>query len=153
MNAAAIAAGERLASCYREIGRLRMAGLPICNPALDVAAVGFRPLAGEAFGVLVTPWCMNLVLLDLPGAPARPMLPAGGTRDYDFPAGRIAFVVATIDAIGRVDAASLFSPMHEFASLEAARATGLAAVEAVLAPPPQTTAGRRGLLLGRGVAA
>ncbi len=153
MNAAAIAAGERLASCYREIGRLRMVGLPVCNPALEVEAVGFRVLAGEAFGVLLTPWCMNLVLLDLPGTPARRALPAGTERSYDFPAGRIAFMVAMIEDFGRVDAASLFSPMDEFADAEAARAAALAALDAVLAPPPQAASGRRGLLFGREVAA
>ncbi len=153
MNEAAIEAGERLAACYREIGRLRMAGLPICNPALAVEAVGFRALAGESFGVLLTPWCMNLALLDLPGAPPRPALPVGAERDFFFPAGTIGFTVAQVDPFGRVDAASLFSPMHEFASQTAARATALAALEAVLAAPPQQAAGRRGLLFGRGAAA
>ena len=148
MNAAAAQEGARLAACYRAIGRERMAGLPICNPALAVAAIGFRALSGEAFGVLLTPWCMNLVLLDLQGAPPRPALPAGATRDCDFPAGTIAFTVAALDGFGRVDAASLFAPMHEFASHEEARATGLAALEAVLAAPPQVVPGRRGLLFG-----
>ena len=152
MTAAAIAAGERLAACYGAIGRDRMAGLPICNPALTVAAVGFRALAGEAFGVLVTPWCMNLVLLDLPGAPPRPARPAGAVRDYEFPAGTIAFTVTVLkeQEFGRVDAASLFSPMHEFASQAAAHATALAALKAVLTPPAP---GRRGLLFGRGATA
>jgi [NiFe] hydrogenase assembly HybE family chaperone len=153
MNAAAAAAGERLAECYREIGRLRMAGLAVCNQALAVEAVGFRALGGEAFGVLVTPWCMNLVLLDMPGAPPRPALPAAAGRDVIFPAGTIGFTVAAVDPFGRVDAASLFSPMHEFADQAAARATALAALEAVLAAPPQRAPGRRGLLLGRGAAA
>lgn len=153
MIAAAIAAGEQLADCYRAIGRDRMAGLPICNPALEVAAIGFRAHAGECFGVLVTPWCMNLVLLDLPGAAPRPALPAGANRDFDFPAGTIGFTVTELAGFGRVDAASLFSPMHEFASHEGACATALAALEAVLAPPPQAVPGRRGLLFGRGAAA
>jgi [NiFe] hydrogenase assembly HybE family chaperone len=152
MNEAAIAAGERLAECYRAIGRDRMAGLPICNPALAVAAIGFRALSGEAFGVLLTPWCMNLVLLDLPGAPPRPALPPGAQRDHDFPAGTIGFTVVELDGFGRVDAASLFSPLHDFASQDVACATALAALDAVLAAP-QAAPGRRGLLFGRGAAA
>lgn len=152
MSAAAIEAGERLAACYREIGRLRMAGLPICNTALAVEAVGFRALGGELFGMLVTPWCMNLALLDLPDAPPRPALPVGAERDYLFPAGTISFTVARVEPFGRVDAASLFSPMHEFASQEAARAIALAALEAVLAAPSHQAASRRGLLFGRGAA-
>ena len=147
MNEAAIAAGDRLAECYRVIGRDRMAGLPICNPALEVAALGFCVLGGEAFGVLVTPWCMNLVLLELPETP-RPALPAGAVRDVEFPAGSIAFTVTELDGFGRVDAASLFSPMQDFPGAEAANATALAALEAVLTPPPQAVPGRRGLLFG-----
>ena len=152
MNAAAIAAGEGLADGYRAIGRDRMAGLPICNPALAVTAIGFHAFAGEAFGVLLTPWCMNLVLLDLPGAPPRPALPAGAARDCDFPAGTITFTIVALGGFGRVDTASLFSPMHGFASQDAACATAAAALQAVLAAP-QRGAGRRGLLFGRGAAA
>ncbi len=153
MNAAAIAAGELLAVCYRAIGRDRMAGLPICNPVLEVDAVGFGAFSGEAFGVLLTPWCMNLVLVGLPGTPDRPALRAGTIRDCAFPSGTIAFTVTELDGFGRVDAASLFSPMHEFASHALARATALAALEAVLAAPPKVVPGRRGLLFGRGTAA
>lgn len=150
MTDAAIAAGEQLAAFTRAIGRDRMAGLPICNPALQVAAIGFRAWGGEAFGVLVTPWCMNLVLLDLPGAPPRPALPAGSVRDRDFPAGTIGFTVTVLDGFGRLDTASLFSPMHDFSSQEGACATAQAALAAVLAAPAP---GRRGLLFGSRAAA
>jgi [NiFe] hydrogenase assembly HybE family chaperone len=152
MTVAAVAAGERLAACYREIGRLRMRGLPICNAALAVEAVGFCAWDGEAFGVLVTPWCMNLVLLDLPEAPPRAALTVGIRRDCDFPAGTITFTVAEVEAFGRVDAASLFSPMQVFGDQEGARAAAGAALKAVLAPP-NVRSGRRGLLFGRGAAA
>ena len=39
---------------------------------VDMVDDPFRALAGESFGMLVTPWCMNLALLDLPDAPPRP---------------------------------------------------------------------------------
>ena len=152
MNAACVAAGERLSACYDRIGRERMAGLPVCNPALAVEAVGFRALAGEAVGVLVTPWCMNLVLLGLPGAPPRSALPAGATRDVSFPVGTITLTVALLEPFGRVDAASLVSPMDAFASQDDARATALAALQTVLTPPAPVASGRRGLLFGRATA-
>ncbi len=153
MNAAAAQEGARLAACYRAIGRERMAGLPICNPALAVAAVGFSALAGETFGALVTPWCLNLVLLDLPGVPPRPALAAGAIRACDFPSGTIDYTVTVLAGFGRVDTASLFSPMHQFASQEVAEATALAALAAVLTPPQREIPGRRGLLFGRGAVA
>ena len=43
----------------------RMAGLAVVNPALRVEAVGFAPWQGCWLGVVVTPWCMNLVLAPL----------------------------------------------------------------------------------------
>ena len=49
-----------------------MAGLPICNAALDVAAEGFRVHAGRAVGVVVTPWFMNFVAADFPAPRPRP---------------------------------------------------------------------------------
>jgi [NiFe] hydrogenase assembly HybE family chaperone len=59
------AAGARLAAAFERIHRERMAGLPILHPKLRVAAVGGRAWRGHWLGVLVTPWCMNLVLTPL----------------------------------------------------------------------------------------
>lgn len=153
MTEAVIAEAERLAACYRAIFRQRMDGLPICNPGLQVQCVGLRPFQGEAIGVLITPWCMNLVLLQLPTAPPRPALPAGKVRDVALPAGTIAFTVAAVEGFGRVEAASLFSPMHDFPDQATAEATALAALQAALTPPTSAAPGRRSLLLGRGSAA
>jgi [NiFe] hydrogenase assembly HybE family chaperone len=148
-------AGERLAAAYQAIAA-RCRDLPIYNRALTVEAVGFRAHDGAAIGVLVTPWFMNLVAIDLPGGPARTRQPAGSTVRHSLPAGGIDFIVAEVTGIGRVDAASLFSPMFAFDDPAVARATASAALEAALKPDvaaaPATVQppvpGRRGLLFG-----
>ncbi len=109
----------------------RMQGLAFVNPALEVEAVGFAPWAGHWLGVLVTPWCMNLVLA--PRDPARwTALPVGGKRRYRFPAGEYEFIGASDDAIGDYQVCSLFSPMQEFADLPTARLVAALARDALL---------------------
>ena len=88
----------RLEACFREIRATRMAGMPILNEALSVAAVGGREWNGHWLGVLVTPWFMNLMLLpqeayETPDAP-------GTTRGFVFPAGRFEFMAGREEAIG-----------------------------------------------------
>ena len=124
---------------FADIAATRMAGLPICNPALQVEAVGFR-LAGHGHwtGALVTPWAINL--LCLPGHADWPAAAAGSHYDWAFPSGVYEFIVADETRLGRYHLCSLFSPAGEFASHEQARLTALAAITALfnepLAAPP-----------------
>jgi rubredoxin len=57
----------QLEAAFRAVAR-RMEGLPIVNAALEVEAVGFAPWEGRWLGVMLTPWCMNLMLV--PQVPA-----------------------------------------------------------------------------------
>ena len=123
----------RLESAFRTIRAQRMRGLPFVNEALEVEAVGFAPWADHWLGVLVTPWCMNLVLLPRDPAAWR-SVPAGDKLAYRFPAGVYDFVSGREEAIGEYHACSLFSPMLEFADHEAARLTAAAALAALLDP-------------------
>jgi [NiFe] hydrogenase assembly HybE family chaperone len=99
----------RLAAAFRQIHRLRMAGLPILHPDLHVAVIGGRDWQGHWLGVLVTPWCMNLVLVPAAGSDlARHR--EGTRRELDFPAGRFEFLIAPVDGVGHLATCSLFSP-------------------------------------------
>ncbi len=147
--------GQRLETCYRHIHATAMADVPICNPALGVAATGFRIYGGRAFGIVTTPWFMNLVAIDLPGG--TPSAPAGMgmTVRMGLPAGEVDFIAGELEGIGRVDSCSLFSPVFEFASMEAAVETAEEAVRAFFdpaapEPPPAPPApvNRRDLLRG-----
>ncbi|WP_211329794.1 [NiFe]-hydrogenase assembly chaperone HybE [Azonexus fungiphilus] len=146
-----------IVAVFSGIAATRMAGLPICNPALAVEAIGFRQAdSGHWVGALVTPWAINL--LCLPGHADWPAAAAGSHCDWAFPSGVYEFIVADEASLGRYHLCSLFSPAGEFASHEQARLTALAAITALfndpLAAPPAPVdaapAGRRAFLGLRG---
>jgi [NiFe] hydrogenase assembly HybE family chaperone len=147
-----------LESAFAEIGRTRMAGLPLLHPKLRVQALGFQALDDEplAWGVLVTPWFMNL--LRLPLDKTAPVLPVGEVAERKLGPQRMQFIgahEAAIGGCGRYELCSLFSPMNAFIDHEAAMATArevLALLRPVAAPasaPPEDVPARRGFLFGR----
>jgi [NiFe] hydrogenase assembly HybE family chaperone len=139
MDPVALDPPARLEALFRTIHATRMNDVPIVNPALQVECLGFRRWEGRWLGVLVTPWCMNLVLLaDEPAAwrPARER----EALDYLLPAGNFSFIGTVEPGFGDFQMCSLFSPMFEFREHEVARATALAALEALFTPPPTAPA-------------
>lgn len=130
-----------LETVFNRIAATRMAGLPILNPALEVEAVGFRDWQGETYGILITPWFMNL--LCLPGEDsAWPRMQAGSTHNRCLPGGEFAFLAAEEADIGPYLSCSLFSPMADFADMDGARAVALEAVTQLFRPDePEVPAG------------
>ncbi|TBW40116.1 [NiFe]-hydrogenase assembly, chaperone, HybE [Siculibacillus lacustris] len=135
-----------------------MRDLPIAHPGLRVETVGFRIDDGRAVGIVVTPWCLNLVFAAVPGGPPLPLAPVGATVVHALGDGAYEAVVGDLAGFGRLDAVSLFSPMDVFADADSARATAEAALEAIFAadpvpqpePPARPSAlDRRALLFGR----
>jgi [NiFe] hydrogenase assembly HybE family chaperone len=143
---------ELLLAAYRDAD-LAMAGLPIYNAALRIAAFGFREHDGAYAGALVTPWFLNLVLL--PKQKASDARASGSTRSVAFPSGAYAFSSVRLDRVGAFEFCSLFSPMLEFEDQEAARLAATAAIEGLFEAPPEkpkpepVETSRRTLLLGR----
>jgi [NiFe] hydrogenase assembly HybE family chaperone len=123
------AAGEKLAAFYRGAERA-MRDLPMHNPALSVAAVGFHAIGDHAFGVIVAPWFMSLIRVPLDAEHAQP--PQGAMVSRGLPAGALDFTAARIDGIGTIETCSLFSPMFDFADQATAEAAAAAALAAVL---------------------
>ena len=138
-DGAAAEIGRRIAARYRAIADGPMAGLPVCNPALVVADVGFRALDGEAVGIVVTPWFMNVVAAHLPDEPPKPAAAPGATVRARLPGGDLPMVVGELPQFGRLDACSLFSPMHDFADMDAALETARAAIAELFARPAGPT--------------
>ncbi|WP_294540468.1 [NiFe]-hydrogenase assembly chaperone HybE [uncultured Rhodoblastus sp.] len=121
----------RLEAYFDEVHRRAMADAPICNKALAVAGVGFRPWRGQALGIVVTPWFMNIVLVPLQDSPPIPAA-AGEKQSVSLPCGKVDFLVADLEGLGRLLVCSLFSPMQDFVDQEAALATARAAVAALM---------------------
>lgn len=164
---------QRLQSAFASISRTRMAGLPVMHPGLWVEALGFAPMPDEhadpptepldlgALGVLVTPWFMNLVWLAPERTGVEP-LAQGISRIRSLGTEHFGFIGAREAQAGDYEMCSLFSPMFEFASQAAARATALAVLDtlraatahaAQLERPPLTPPPRRAFLFGRSTTA
>jgi [NiFe] hydrogenase assembly HybE family chaperone len=155
-DAAARALGQCLETIYRGIFERSMHDVPICNPALSIAASGFRSYGGRAFGIVTTPWFMNLVAADLPEGQASPAVVLGTTIRIGLPAGEVDFIAGQLDGFGRLDSCSLFSPVFEFGSMDAALETAEEAGRAFFdatslrePPAPPAQMNRRNLLRGR----
>lgn len=106
------AAAARLEAVFNDIADMRMAGLPICNPAVRVQAVGFREWQGHDLGVLVTPWTISLVLLAGTEAPLA-VLPADVKMSWEFPSGSYEFMGLHEPALGTCQTCSLISPLSD----------------------------------------
>jgi [NiFe] hydrogenase assembly HybE family chaperone len=111
---------DRLVSAYCSIEQQHMRGLPICNPALQVEAVGFRPHGEHLCGVLITPWFINLVMLSATGE-GWPASTTGSKVTCRFPAGDYEFTLGMPEGIEAHLSTPLFSTVQDFPDHDAAR--------------------------------
>ena len=136
---AATEAVDALTAAFERIATTGMAGLPMNNPALKVAAVGFQPWAEDYLvGVLITPWAINLVVL---GAGLR--LGADRRQTWDFPSGSYEFMGGEEPECGAFQFCSLFSPAFEFAGQDEAMATGREIMTGLLREPSDSAGDER----------
>jgi len=103
---------DKLLTAYRDKVEPRMCGLPMYNMALRVEAVGFGLHEGRPCGVLVTPWCMNLIVLagaddDWSG------LTSGDSVKVSFPAGDYAFTLSVPEGIEAHLSLPLFTTVQD----------------------------------------
>lgn len=113
------------------IDRERMAGLPLCNPDLEVEAVGFRVFEEYRLGVLITPWCMNLVLLSEDDAWRE--WEQGSDSEWTFPAGPYEFTTCRDEVLPTYLSAVLFRTVQDFPDQETARAVAAEIMERLFA--------------------
>lgn len=122
---------QKLEGVFRDIEAQRMRDVPVCNPSLQVAAVGFREWNDYYLGIMLTPWFMNLMLL-----PREPQALAeaeiGGKRMQAFPSGNYEFVVGEEAELGRYLVCSLFSPVFEFGDQAAALEVAIMSLEGLM---------------------
>ncbi len=125
-------------AAFRAIHQERMAGLPFLNSTLQVEVSGFRLFCGNWLGVLITPWCMNYLIL--PGADGEWLnLPESTRQRWAFPAGELNFVAAHEPVLGSYQQCPLFASMQNFDSQETAREAAQAAMDTLfnVAAPAQ----------------
>jgi [NiFe] hydrogenase assembly HybE family chaperone len=122
---------SQVEQAFRRIETERMAGLPFCNPALRVEAVGFVLHDDQWLGALVTPWTLNLMLV--PGsAETWISAPEGRRLMIGYSAGEFAFLGGEEEELGEYLACPLFASMAEFVDQETARLTARASLIALL---------------------
>ena len=136
---------------FTRIATTRMQGVPILHPGLHVQAVGFEaePDGRAMWGVLITPWFMNLMRVPLAADATIAGLRQTCTRAVGLE--RFDFIGGLEDGFGPYAACSLFSPMANFVDHAAALATAQAVLDELrrVPPPPDVVASRRALLFGR----
>ncbi len=103
---------EKLEAVFNDIANARMAGLPICNPAVRVQAVGFREWQEHWVGVLITPWTISLALMPGERSPLK-TLGADEKMTWEFPSGRYEFMGLNEPALGTCQICSLISPVTD----------------------------------------
>lgn len=127
-----------LKSVYEAIAE-RMKALPISHPELRVDTIGFRGCDDGHLGVLITPWCMQLVF-----APPEGTL-AAGERTLGLPAGPVTLTWQSLDGFGALASRSLFSPMSQFTDQRVAVEVATKLLQTLLTPPPRAEPSRRSL--------
>ena len=109
----------------------KMADLPIYNPELSVAVTPFTDLKQDWLGVVVTPWCMNIIVLPK-SASHDNALKVGEKFKLGLPSGQYEFIRSHDTGMGDYACCSVFSPMHDFKQQEVATDTAQAVLEALM---------------------
>ena len=119
---------------FFRIQRVNMVDVPILNSALSVEAVDFQGWQGHWLGIVVTPWCMSMLLV--PGSQENWVSIGENKRRFvRFPAGDFAFLGSEEAELGEYQSCSLFSPMGKFSTQSEAVMTARASLLALLANP------------------
>jgi [NiFe] hydrogenase assembly HybE family chaperone len=125
---------DAVESAFFRIQQERMADVPLLNPALCVEAVDFQRWSGHWLGMILTPWCMSLLLV--PGSDSGWISVSENKRRFiNFPVGDLAFLGSDEPETGEFQSCALFSPMNRFPTQSEAVLTARASLLALLAPP------------------
>ncbi|MCE9571182.1 MAG: [NiFe]-hydrogenase assembly chaperone HybE [Rhodocyclales bacterium] len=125
---------DAVEEAFFRIQREQMADVPILNPALAVEAIDFQRWQGHWLGIVVTPWCMSMLLV--PGGGENWVSTGENRRRFvRFPAGDFAFLGSEEAELGEYQSCPLFSPMGKFATQSEATMTARASLIALLTTP------------------
>jgi [NiFe] hydrogenase assembly HybE family chaperone len=96
---------------FNQIHRDEMVGLPFTNAALSVECIGFALHDGNWLGVLLTPWCMNLLLLPGPDQEWVRRYHVGNKMGLTLGENNYTFFAAYHELLGQYLSCSLSSPV------------------------------------------
>ena len=137
-----VSPADAVEEAFFRIQRDQMADIPVLNPALSVEAIDFQRWQGHWLGIVVTPWCMSMLLV--PGSADNWVSTGENKRRFvKFPAGDFAFLGSEEVELGEYQSCPLFSPMGKFSSQSEATMTARASMNALLTAP-QGQAGKPG---------
>lgn len=121
---------------FQRIYEERMVDLPLVNPVLAVAAIGFALQDGREWrGVILTPWGINLMLLP---ASADWSMPGSHERTFrKYPSGTFAFLGNHEDGLGDYLICPLVHDMQPYTDQQTAITTARACLIAVDLAPDQ----------------
>lgn len=122
----------KLVHRFTHIGETGMRDLPIYNHNLEVEAVGFELTENGWFGVLITPWFINAILL--PEQKSAASGPLGEKLTHELASGEHVFIVGEDDEVGGYDFITLASPTLNYKSQQVARAAAEKALTKLLTP-------------------
>ncbi|WP_221797717.1 [NiFe]-hydrogenase assembly chaperone HybE [Oceanobacter mangrovi] len=136
-----IPASEQIEQLYHQAAE-RMRFLSLYHEPLSVELLGWQALPAAnspdqigdeiGVGVLVTPWCMNLLAAGM--SEGR----VGDNWLLELPGGNFELTLAHDEQLGFYASGSLVSMMQQFDSMDAARAFAWQALELVMPKPPET---------------
>jgi [NiFe] hydrogenase assembly HybE family chaperone len=127
---------DAVEKAFFRIQQEQMAYVPVLNPALSVEAVDFQRWQGHWLGIVVTPWCMSMLLV--PGSSENWVSTGDNQRRFvKFPAGDFAFLGSEELELGEYQSCPLFSPMGKFSTQSEAAMTARASMIALLTPARQ----------------
>ena len=122
----------KLVHRFTHIGETGMRDLPIYNHNLEVEAVGFELTENGWFGVLITPWFINAILL--PEQKSAASGPLGEKLTHELASGEHVFNVGEDDEVGGYDFITLASPTLKYKSQQVAHDAAKKALTKLLTP-------------------
>ena len=129
-----VSPADAVEEAFFRIQRDQMSDVPILNPALSVEAIDFQRWQGHWLGIVVTPWCMSMLLV--PGSSENWVSVGENKRRFiRFPAGDFAFLGSEEVELGEYQSCPLFSPMGKFSTQSEATMTARASMIALLTVP------------------
>jgi len=121
---------------FFRIQQEQMVDVPVLNPELSVSAVDFQRWQGHWLGILLTPWCMSVLLI--PGSAENWVSTGQNQRRFvKFPAGDFAFLGSDEPEMGEYQSCPLFSAMGQFSSQAQAIMTARASLVGLLSSANQ----------------